>query len=109
MDRLETKRQDATVAQQDAQQSGDSRATVDLTPLTELIERQAHELADARAAAVLWQERARTLEQRLIAIEAGTPNPETTPEPATIAPGSSPANGRGTSGIRAWVKRLWNG
>ena len=45
----------------------------------------------------------RAVEQRLLAITAGETPPETAPE----APGSSPANDRGTSGIRAWVRRFW--
>ncbi len=98
MDPLLSKGQDATVGRQGAQQSGGRMPTVDLTPLTDLIERQARELADARAAAMLWQERARTLEDRLVAIEA-----------TTIAPQSPESDGSPSTGVMGWVRRLMGG
>ena len=98
MDPLLSKGQDATVAQQDTQQSGDRIPTVDLTPLTDLIERQARELADARAAATLWQERARLLGDRLLAIE-----------PGTEAVGSPVHDETPTTGLVAWWRWLWRG
>jgi hypothetical protein len=98
MDRFLRNQQDTTVAQQDTQQSGDRMPTVDLSPLTELIERQAAELQRLAASSAMWQTRAAHLEQQLLAIEA-----------TTIAPGSPETNGRGASGIRAWVRRLMGG
>jgi hypothetical protein len=95
---LLSKGQDATVSQQDAQQSGNRTSTVDLTPLTDLIERQAHDLADARAAATLWQSRARTLEDRLLAIE-----------PGTMATEGAPENETGPQGLLGRMRRLWRG
>ena len=78
----------------------------DLSPLVDLVERQTAEIQRLTAAAAMWQERARSLDQRLLAISAGPTEPQTPPEPASEAPGASPANGRGTSGIRAWFRRL---
>jgi hypothetical protein len=75
----------------------------DLTPMVSLIERQARELAEYREAAAVWQERARTLEQRLLAIEAGTPSPETASETAE----SPERDGSTPTGVLAWWKRLW--
>jgi hypothetical protein len=75
----------------------------DLTPLADLIERQAKELADLREAAAFWQVRAHQAEEQLKQLSAGETPPETSPE----ATGASPANDRGTGRIWAWVKRAW--
>jgi len=91
-------RQSHPVGRQGAQQSANRMPTFDLTPLADLIERQARDLADARAAAMLWQERARVLGDRLLAIEPGTGAVE-----------GSPANDRGASGVLAWVRRRLGG
>jgi hypothetical protein len=84
---------------------------VDLTPLAELIERQARELAEMREAAAVWQIRARQAEARLEALEAGETQAEPgrdeteqKPEPSTIAPGSSQSDRTQATGIQ----RLWD-
>lgn len=90
----------------------DSVPGIDLAPMVSLIERQARELAEYREAAAVWQERARTLEQRLLQLTAGTSEPETDQEHARIDPEqpqplqtSDPA----PTGLVAWWKRLWRG
>ncbi len=70
-------RQDAT--------ERDRTPTVDLTPLADLIERQATELADLREAAAVWQIRARQAEEKLLELSVGTVSSDTPPG----APGSS--------------------
>jgi len=70
-------RQDAT--------ERDRTPTVDLTPLADLIERQAKELADLREAAAVWQIRARQAEEKLLELSAGWVSSDTSPD----APGSS--------------------
>jgi hypothetical protein len=77
----------------------------DLSPLVDLVERQTAEIQRLTAASTLWQERARTLEQRLLAIEAG----ETPPETASEAVGAPETNDRDTGGVWTWVKRVWRG
>ncbi len=74
----------------------------DLTPMVSLIERQARELAEYREAAAVWQERARTLEQRLLQLTAG----ETRPEAPQDAPGSPQTNESEPHGFWARVRRL---
>ena len=67
-------------------------AALDMAPLAELIERLARENAENRAAAALWQERARFLGERLAALEAGpiavpeSPETEYDPQDANPAP-----------------------
>jgi hypothetical protein len=77
----------------------------DLTPMVSLIERQARELAEYREAAAVWQERARTLEQRLLQLTGGTLPPETAPE-AVASPQTSETEPQGF-----WdrVRRFWSG
>ena len=58
----------------------DSVPGLDLAPMVSLIERQAREVAEYREAAAVWQERARTLEQRLLQLTAGDIVPENAPE-----------------------------
>ena len=77
----------------------------DLTPMVSLIERQSRELAEYREAAAVWQERARTLEQRLLQLTAGETPPETAPE----APGSPERDGSAATGVLAWWRRLLGG
>ena len=81
------------------------RPTIDLAPLVSHIATLEDQVQRLTEASTLWQERARSLEQRLLAIEAGNVAPETAPE----LPRSSPANDRGTGGVLAWVRRLWTG
>jgi len=75
---------------------------VDLAPLAGLIERQGRELTEARAAATLWQERARVLEGRLLQLTAGTTEPETT----GIVPGPPVRDETPATGLVAWWRRL---
>jgi len=75
----------------------------DLTPMVSLIERQARELAEYREAAAVWQERARTLEQRLLQLTAGNVALETAPEAVESPQTSDPA----PTGVLAWWRRLW--
>ena len=85
--------------------ASDSVPGLDLTPMVSLIERQARELAEYREAAAVWQERARTLEQRLLQLTAGTSEPEPAPE----AVGSPERDERLLQGVRAWLRRLLGG
>ncbi len=77
----------------------------DLTPMVSLIERQAREVAEYREAAAVWQERARTLEQRLLQLTAGDIVPENAPEAVESPQTNEPA----PTGIAAWFRRLWGG
>ncbi len=83
---------------------------VDLAPLAgviryqeEIIERQSQELAQLNAAAAMWQERARSLEGQLIALNPG----ETTPSRSSEASGSPRSDDQPVHGLRAWWRRLW--
>jgi len=78
---------------------------VDLAPLTTLIDDLTRRNADLSAAATLWQERARSLEQRLLAIEAGNVAPEPAPEAVGAPETSDPA----PTGVLAWWRRLLGG
>jgi hypothetical protein len=81
----------------------------DLSPLVDLVERQTAEIQRLTAAAAMWQTRAAHLEQRLLAIEAGTSSPETPPETAPEAPGPPETNESAPTGIWAWWRRWWRG
>ncbi len=76
----------------------------DLTPMVSLIERQARELAEYREAAAVWQERARTLEQRLLQLTAG----ESETEPATNAVESPQTSEPEPQGFWERVRRFWS-
>ena len=83
---------------------------VDLAPLAdviryqeEIIERQSRELSQLNAAAAMWQERARSLEGQLIALNPG----ETTPSTLSEATGSPRSDDSGLRGLWARVRRLW--
>jgi hypothetical protein len=67
------------------------KTAADMVSLAELIERQARENAENRAAAALWQERARFLRERLSALEAG---PIAAPESAESEHASQDAKSR---------------
>ena len=97
------RQQDATVDRQDAQQSGDRTPTIDLAPLVSHIATLEDQVQRLTEATTMWQIRARQAEEQLKAITAG----ETSPEAPQEAAGASPANDRGTSGIRTWWRRLW--
>jgi hypothetical protein len=64
-------------------------AAADMAPLAELIERLARENAENRAAAALWQERARFLSERLAALEAGPLASQESAEAADAAQGAN--------------------
>ncbi len=84
------------------QQDSDRTPTVvDLTPLTELIERQAKELADLREAGTFLTIRNRHLEDQLKQLSAGTTPPTTSSD----APGSPQTNETGPQGLWARVRR----
>ena len=89
----------------DSQQSGDRMPTVDLSPLADLIERQAKELADLREAAAIWQVRARQAEEQLKQLTAGNVASENAPE----AVESPQANETEPQGFWDRVRRFWSG
>jgi len=97
--------QDATADRQDARQSVDRMPTVDLSPLADLIERQAKELADLREAAAIWQVRARQAEEQLKQLTAGNVMPENAPE----AVESLQTNESEPQGFWDRVRRFWGG
>ena len=78
---------------------------IDLTPLADLIERQARELAVMREAAAVWQERARLLESRLLALSAG----DSSEGPSTTSPDAPGATIGGNEALlsrwRRWLRR----
>lgn len=78
---------------------------IDLSPLADLIERQARELAEMREAAAVWQIRARQAEDQLKQLTAGPIESETLPEAIESPQTSDPA----PTGVLAWWKRLWGG
>jgi excisionase family DNA binding protein len=80
---------------------------IDLSPLADLIERQARELAEMREAAAVWQVRARQAEEQLKQLTAGPT--ETTPENAPMAQNRTERDVSVVRGIQAWWRRLWNG
>jgi len=77
----------------------------DLSPLVDLVERQAVELQRLAASNALWQERARTLEQQLLALNPGPIEPETAPE-AVESPQTSETESHGLWGR---MRRFWSG
>jgi len=77
----------------------------DLSPLVDLVERQAGELQRLAASNAMWQTRAAHLENQLKALTAGDVAPESAPE----AVDSPQTSDRGTSGVWTWVKRVWRG
>ncbi len=111
----ERPRQDATASQQDptvatgdrqdGQQEADRTPTVDLSPLADLIERQARELAALREAAAIWQIRARQAEDTLRELAAGPVVTDTQPDPAPDTPGSPQTSETGPTRRRSWWRR----
>lgn len=85
----------------------------DLRPLAELIERQGEEIRRLAAAATLWQERARVLEGRLLALGAGDAVPASAPtarpEAAGAADRMGPAASAPASRWRRWFRRVVEG
>jgi hypothetical protein len=98
--------QDGTGIRPAEQQDSDRIPTVvDLTPLTELIERQAKELADLREAGTFLTIRNRHLEDRLKQLTSGEIVPGTVPEPPG-APRTNETGPRGVWGrVRRWIVR----
>jgi len=109
-------RQDAIADRQEDQQDSDRTPTVDLSPLADLIERQARELADLREAATIWQIRARQAEEQLKQLTAGETHAESAQvsqirqDAAPEAVGSSQGGenvSHGHTGLWERVRRLW--
>ncbi len=85
----------------------DHRPTIDLAPLVSHIATLEDQVQRLTEASTLWQERARSLEQRLLALTAGTPSPETPPETAPEAVGSPQTSDPAPTGPAAWWRRFW--
>ncbi len=81
----------------------DHQPTIDLAPLTELIDDLTRRNADLAAAAALWQTRAAHLENELKQLTAGTSEPEATSETPESPQTSEPM----LTGVVAWLRRLW--
>ncbi len=104
--------QDATVAtgdRQEAQQEPDRTPTVDLSPLVSHIATLEEQVQRLTEASTMWQVRARQAEDQLKQLTAGPTDTQTTPENATLIPGSPRSDENAPTGVLAWVKRLWNG
>jgi hypothetical protein len=98
--------QDATTDRQEGQQDPDRTPTVDLSPLADLIERQARELADLREAASVWQLRARQAEDKLLELAAGPDVTDTQLDPAPDTTGSPLSHETGPARRISWWRRL---
>jgi len=102
----------ATVDRQDTQRSGARTPTVDLAPLTDLIDDLTRRNADLSAAAAMWQTRAAHLENELKQLTAGTTDLDTEPEPNTVdteGPQLLQESAPAQTGVLAWWKRFWGG
>ena len=77
----------------------------DLSPLVDLVERQAAELQRLAASNAMWQTRAAHLENQLKQLTAGN----VAPENATEATESPQTNEPAPTGVLAWWRRLWRG
>ena len=84
--------------------------TIDLAPLTDLIDDLTRRNADLAAAAAMWQTRAAHLENELKQLTAGNVAPENAQE-ATHDDAKGPQllleNDPVPTGLLAWWKRLW--
>jgi len=104
-DRPTTQRPPANQATNHTTTPTDQQPTIDLAPLTDLIERQAQELQRLTETATMWQFRARQLEDQLKQLAAGEPVSQTVPE----APRSPRSDDTGLRGlldrVRRWVGR----
>jgi len=84
--------------------------TIDLAPLTDLIDDLTRRNADLSAAAAMWQTRAAHLENELKQLTAGNVAPENAQE-ATHDDAKGPQllleNDPVPTGLLAWWKRLW--
>jgi excisionase family DNA binding protein len=82
-------------------ESGHATESVDLAPLTALIDDLTRRNADLAAAAAMWQTRAAHLENEIKQLQAGTPEATEKPtETPTIAPESPQTNETAPTGIR---------
>ncbi len=79
----------------------------DLSPLVDLVERQAAELQRLAASNAMWQTRAAHLENQLKQLTAGPTDSETTPETPRNAPGSTETKRQGHLGLWDRMRRLW--
>jgi len=75
--------------------------TIDLAPLTDLIDDLTRRNTDLAAAAAMWQTRAAHLENKLLQLTAGSV------DPTTNAPRSPESDGGTSTGVMGWVRRLW--
>lgn len=109
-----------TDAQQDGRQDTDRpdatrrdrMPTVDLAPLTDLIDDLTRRNADLAAAAAMWQTRAAHLENQLLQLTASTTDSDTEPEPNTVdteGPQLLQESDPARREFWAWWKRLWGG
>jgi hypothetical protein len=89
--------------------------TVDLTPLTELIERLSRQNADLSAATAGWQARALQAEERLLQLTAtierdddapGSPVSDEAHDQEYIPVDTSPVD---SGGVWARLRRFWSG
>ncbi len=85
---------------------------VDLMPLADLIERLTRANQDLAASSAMWQERARVLEGRLLALGAGD-EPQDAPTTRQDAPGATqraePARDASVPWWRRWWRKLTTG
>jgi len=82
----------------------------DLSPLVDLVERQAAELQRLAASNAMWQTRAAHLEQRLLAIEAGAVPVDRDREEAAPEGVESPQTSETEpQGVWNRVRRFWSG
>ena len=82
----------------------------DLSPLVELIERQAGELQRLTESNTMWSIRAQQAELQLLQLTAGNVDPASSQDSPTIdAQTFRPlqAIDEAPTGIRTWLKRLW--
>lgn len=78
-----------------------------IEPLAEAIRDLTQRNEELSAAAAMWQTRAAHLEQQLLQLTAGEPEPKPVQESAPAAPGSPQANESPEGGIRSWWRRFW--
>lgn len=92
--------------------AGAAPGGTDLRPLAELIERQGEEIRQLASAASLWQERARVLEGRLLALGPGDPPgdaPVTRPPPPAGGEPLRPVSETLMLRWRRWLRRVTDG
>jgi hypothetical protein len=77
-----------------------------LAPLAAMVADLARENRDLAAAAAVWQERARVLEDRLLALSAGDPSGEPSRTRSDAPGGTIGGNGALVSRWRRWLRAL---